>query len=152
VSCCLPVICIGVVVLPACELAVRIIRQVSVVVRYQHRTGRLQLGLQRLDFRGSVGPVKHSRTLEFIFNSELLLVPRNLLNTAIKIRNYLRRHEGLFLRKWSLLWNVNGLNTVIITPKCGNIYIYGDHLRVWAIILYVWPNDLILVLVIILYV
>ena len=117
--------------LPACVLAVRIISQVSVVVRYQQRTERSQLVLQRLDVRDSVGPMKHSRTLEFIFNSELLLVLRNLLNTVIKIRNNLRRHEGLFLRKYGFfLWNVNCLNTKTVRAKCTHsyIYIYSDRL------------------------
>jgi hypothetical protein len=45
----LPVICIGVVMLPACVLAMGIISQVSVAVRYQLRTWRSQLVLQRLD-------------------------------------------------------------------------------------------------------
>ena len=91
----------SVVMLPACMLAMRIISQVSVAVRCRLRTGRSQLLLQRLDVRDSVAPIKDSRTLEFIFGSELLLVPRNLLNTAVKIRNNLTRHEGLFLRKCS---------------------------------------------------
>jgi hypothetical protein len=99
----LPVICNSVVMLPACVLAVRIVSQVSVVVRYQHRTGGSQLVLQRLDVRDSVGPIKHSRTLEFIFNSELLLVPRNVLNTVIKIRNCFIIREGLFLIKYNFL-------------------------------------------------
>jgi len=57
----LAVICIRVVMLPACVLAMRIISQVSVVVRYKLRSGRSQLVLQSMDVRDSVGPIKHER-------------------------------------------------------------------------------------------
>jgi len=41
-----------------------------------------------------------------------------------------------FKENTAFLWNLNGLNTVIVAAKCPNRYIYSGHLVVSAIILY----------------
>jgi hypothetical protein len=90
---------------------------------------------------------------------------------VIKIRNCFIIREGLFLIKYNFLWNVNGLNTMIVTAKCTNtiiiilyIYVYiqwpptcFDHfvcVTEWPPTcfdhFYVWQNDLLHVSTIIL--
>jgi len=75
----LPVICIGVVILPTYVLAMRIVSQVSVVVRNLLRSGRSQpVLLQRLGVRGQVGPHKTHTNVGICFQFRTSVGAENL--------------------------------------------------------------------------